>query len=270
MHVSRREGLVFGRLQQHIGVLVVSQFMRTLTDEEGRPRLLIKGGSALELRRGITQARATRDLDAVTSVDLELVWQTLADSAARGWEGFTAVLTEPEVIDIGTHAAKPAASPSSSSARVPHSSHRLSLAEPGNTETVDWTHSPAFELVGLSGSQPIPCMTIPWQIAQKLHAVTATLPDGGLNDRAHDLVDLQILEAFIIEQPLAAVRHACIEVFEARAQPPWPPTVTVHLHWPRIYAQALSSVDGLGLAPDAQQASALVTDLIARVDDSHP
>lgn len=100
MHVSRRDGLVFGRLQQHVGLLVVSQFMGTLTDEEGWPHLLIKGGSALELRRGIAQARASRDLDAVTSLDLELVWQTLADSAARGWEGFTAVLTEPEVIDV--------------------------------------------------------------------------------------------------------------------------------------------------------------------------
>lgn len=271
MHVSRRDGLVFGRLQQHIGLLVVSQFMGTLTDEEGRPHLLIKGGSALELRRGIAQARASRDLDAVTSLDLELVWQTLADSAARGWEGFTAVLTEPEVIDVSGLAVKPRrftvklkyqGTPFVS---IPV---EVSPVEAGNTDAVDWTHSPALELVGLPAPQPIPCMTTRWQIAQKLHAVTATLPDGGLNDRAHDLVDLQILEAIIVDKPLATVCHACIEVFEARAQQPWPPSVTVHPHWPRIYAQALSSVDGLGLAPDAQQAAALVTDLIARVDDS--
>ena len=37
MHVSRRDGLAFGRLQQHIGVLVVSQFMASLTDEQGHP-----------------------------------------------------------------------------------------------------------------------------------------------------------------------------------------------------------------------------------------
>ena len=30
MHVSRRDGLAFGRLQQHIGVLVVSHFMAVL------------------------------------------------------------------------------------------------------------------------------------------------------------------------------------------------------------------------------------------------
>jgi hypothetical protein len=37
MHVSRRDGLAFGRLQQHIGVLAVSQFMASLTDEQGQP-----------------------------------------------------------------------------------------------------------------------------------------------------------------------------------------------------------------------------------------
>ena len=66
MHLSRREGVVFGRLQQHLGVLVVSQMMSTLSDEQGRPNLLIKAGTSLELRRGITRSRASRDLDAVT------------------------------------------------------------------------------------------------------------------------------------------------------------------------------------------------------------
>jgi len=106
-HVSRRDGVVFGRLQQHIGVLVVSQFMGSLTDEHGQPHLLIKGGSALELRRGIAQSRASRDLDAVTRHDLDAVWQSLWEAAAQGWEGFTGVLTEPEVINVPGLLVKP-------------------------------------------------------------------------------------------------------------------------------------------------------------------
>lgn len=84
MHVSQRDGVAFGRLQQHIGVLVVSQLMGTITREEGQPHLLIKGGSALELRCGITHSRASRDLDAVTLHDIKLVWQALAESAIQG------------------------------------------------------------------------------------------------------------------------------------------------------------------------------------------
>jgi hypothetical protein len=32
---AKREGVVFGRLQQHVGVLVVTQFPASLTDDEG-------------------------------------------------------------------------------------------------------------------------------------------------------------------------------------------------------------------------------------------
>lgn len=40
---AKREGVAFGRLQQHVGVLVVTQFMASLTDENGLPLLLVKG-----------------------------------------------------------------------------------------------------------------------------------------------------------------------------------------------------------------------------------
>jgi hypothetical protein len=269
MHVSRREGLAFGRLQQHIGILVVSQFMGTLMGEEGQPRLLIKGGSALELRRGISQSRASRDLDAVARHDIELVWRALAESAAQGWEGFTAVLTEPEVIDVPGLVVKPrrfTVKLKYQGAPFVSVPVEVSPQEAGNTDGVDWAHSPALGLVGLPLSQPIPCMTIPWQIAQKLHAVTAELPNGRLNDRAHDLVDLQILAALLADESLEVVRQACIEVFDSRAQQSWPPTVTVHDHWPRIYTEALSSVENLGLAANVQDAAMIVNDFIHRVD----
>jgi hypothetical protein len=62
---ARRERLVFGRLQGHVAVLVVAQFMTALTNE-GDPLLLVKGGSALELRRGIPGSLTSKDLDALT------------------------------------------------------------------------------------------------------------------------------------------------------------------------------------------------------------
>ena len=50
-----------------------------------------------------------------------------------------------------------------------------------------------FEILGLEAPAPIPVLALDHQIAQKLHACTYVNPKTGQNDRAHDLVDLQIL-----------------------------------------------------------------------------
>lgn len=62
---AKREGVVFGRLQQHVGVLVITQFAASLTDDRGEPLLLVKGGASMELRKGIPQSRLSKDLDTV-------------------------------------------------------------------------------------------------------------------------------------------------------------------------------------------------------------
>jgi len=214
-------------------------------------------------------SRASRDLDTVTRHDIELVWQALVAAAAEGWEGFTGVLTGPEAIEVPGLIIKPrrfTVKLKYQSAPFVSVPVEVSPQEAGNTDEADWTHSPALELVGLPLSRPIPCMTLRWQIAQKLHAVTAKLDGGRVNDRAHDLIDLQILEALISGGPMGPVRHACVEVFGARAQQAWPPTVTVYDHWPRIYAGALSSVPDLDLASNVQEAAQVVNDFIRRVD----
>lgn len=90
---AKREGVVFGRLQQHVAVLVVTQFMSTLTDDGGGPLLLVKGGVSLELRQGIAASRTSKDLDAVTRADMVEVHEYLADAGAAGWEGFAAMFT---------------------------------------------------------------------------------------------------------------------------------------------------------------------------------
>lgn len=97
---AKREGVVFGRLQQHVGVLVVTQFMASLTDEHGEPLLLVKGGASLELRRGIPESRTSKDLDAVIRGDIETVHDRLVEAGADGWEGFTAVFTPPAEFEV--------------------------------------------------------------------------------------------------------------------------------------------------------------------------
>jgi hypothetical protein len=45
---AKREGVVFGRLQQHVATLVTAQFMTALKDDQGEPLLLVKGGTSIE------------------------------------------------------------------------------------------------------------------------------------------------------------------------------------------------------------------------------
>jgi hypothetical protein len=66
VQAAQREGIVFGRLQRHVAVLVVTQLAATLVDQQDAPMLLVKGGSSEELRCGIADSRTSRDLDTVT------------------------------------------------------------------------------------------------------------------------------------------------------------------------------------------------------------
>jgi hypothetical protein len=73
------------------------------------------------------------------------------------------------------------------------------MVEAGNAERFDAILSDALALVGVPVAVTVPCMTVPWQIAQKLHACTATMTPPKTNDRAHDLVDLQLLEMLVAD-----------------------------------------------------------------------
>ncbi|KZS85798.1 nucleotidyl transferase AbiEii/AbiGii toxin family protein [Mycobacterium persicum] len=266
---AQRQGVVFGRLQRHIAMIVVAQFAAMLTDDSGAPLLLVKGGSSLELRRGIPDSRTSKDFDTVARRDIATVHEQLADTGETGWEGFTATFTVPEEIDVPGMPVKPRRFTAKLSYRgqpfvsVPI---EVSNVEAGNADQFDTLTSDALGLVGVPAAVAVPCMTIPWQIAQKLHAVTAVLEAPRVNDRAHDLVDLQLLEGLLPDSDLLPTRSACIAVFEARAQHPWPPQVTALPHWPPIYSGALEGLDHLELAATVEEAVKAVRRFVERID----
>lgn len=266
---AQRQGVVFGRLQRHIAMIVVAQFAAMLTDDSGAPLLLVKGGSSLELRRGIPDSRTSKDFDTVARRDIATVHEQLADTGETGWEGFTATFTVPEEIDVPGMLVKPRRFTAKLSYRgqpfvsVPI---EVSNVEAGNADQFDTLTSDALGLVGVPAAVAVPCMTIPWQIAQKLHAVTAVLEAPRVNDRAHDLVDLRLLEGLLPDSDLLPTRSACIAVFEARAQHPWPPQVTALPHWPPIYSGALEGLDHLELAATVEEAVKAVRRFVERID----
>lgn len=273
VQAAKREGLVFGRLQQHVAVLVVAQLAARLTDVAGAPLLLVKGGSSLELRRGIGDSRTSKDLDTVARHDVEEVHELLADAGEVGWEGFTAVFTPPEEIEVPGLPVKPRRFVAKLSyhgqpfASVPI---EVSMVEACNTESFDTVSSDALALVGVPVEVTVRCMTVPWQIAQKLHARTAALAPPRTNDRAHELVDLQLLEVLPADADLADTRVACVAVFEARAEQLWPPTIHAQPHWPAIYGRAMEGLDHIDLAGTVAGAAERVQRFVARIDQAVP
>lgn len=101
-----------------------------------------------------------------------------------------------------------------------------------------------FSRLGLPSPEPIPLLPVDHQMAQKLHACT-WLDRYGRNDRAHDLVDLQLLVRE--EAPdLAAVGTTARGLFESRRAQSWPPTVAGHDQRDTLYATAAECLDVFG------------------------
>jgi hypothetical protein len=79
----------------------------------------------------------------------------------------------------------------------------------------------ALAELGLESPRSVPCLAVPAQIAQKIHALTEPEPRGRPNPRARDVLDVLLL-AERAEVDLAAVRAACEGIFAERAAHTWP------------------------------------------------
>ena len=131
----------------------------------------------------------------------------------------------------------------------------------GNTFTIGGI-AEVIEGLGFPAPAPIPVLAVEHQIAQKLHACTTPDRHGG-NERAHDLVDLQIL---IAAEPPDLHELATIgrRLFAARRVAPWPPTVQAWPGWDTRYAEA---ADGLDVRP-LDDAIAWINTLITEAEHS--
>jgi len=215
----------------------------------------------MSVRVGEASSRFTTDLDAARPADLTL--DDYLDEFGRrldgGWGGFTGNLeqlppAEPEgvpeqyvmqpfkirLLYLGRHWLT-----------VPF---ELGHDEIGSTKQPELriAHDivSLFEAIGLDEPQPIPLLTTAHQIAQKLHACTMINARTGDNDRAHDLVDLQILEhEESIDRPALAAIAA--RLFRVRDAQTWPPVVVAHPSWPTIYAEAANGLDVLSDVEEA-------------------
>ena len=119
------------------------------------------------------------------------------------------------------------------------------------------TEAAAFmAALGFPEPGPVPCMRLEHQIAQKLHAVSCV---G--SERAHDLIDLQIIAANA-EIDLRATRDVCERLFAYRRKQPWPPVVVEGDGWDELYA---AQSRGLGVLPSAAEAVEWANALVSRI-----
>jgi hypothetical protein len=235
------------------------------------PPGVVKGGTAMKVRVGEGASRFTPDLDASRArwLSLDEYLAQLDDRLLAGWGGFTGSLTElppPQPEDVpDDYVMRPF------DIHLDYQGRRwltvrfeLGRDEVGSTDEVEELIADdiieLFALIGLPRPEPIPVLALEHQIVQKLHACTAVNPKTARNERAQDLVDLQILEQEELID-MAAVNEIGERLFAARRTHPWPPTVRSYDGWDSLYAEA---ADGLDVLPDIDAAVEWTNDFIAK------
>lgn len=231
------------------------------------PAGAVKGGAAIKLRVGDQASRLTTDLDAARAAEhtVESYAAELSRRLVEGWHGFTGRLVDREPADPPDVPAEYVMQPFDVKLSYAGQSYLTVQLELGHDE-VGSTKAPqlaldagiaeVIERLGFPAPAPVPVLAVEHQIAQKLHACTTPDRHGG-NERAHDLVDLQILVA--AEPPnlreLAAIGR---RLFAARRVAPWPPTVQAWPGWDERYIDAAEGLDVRPLAEAVAWLNALV------------
>jgi hypothetical protein len=234
----------------------------TVRGADGEPLFLIKGGVAMELRLAL-RARATQDLDAAFRAAAEEMIERLDDALEAGHADFTASRTtaqeigETRAIRVGVKLAyrgRPWTT-------VPL---EISSAEGGVADEFERVPARSLDPLGIEVPAEIACVSVRYQIAQKLHACTQLFDDGPANSRFRDLIDILLLRELLAADDLLSVRAACVETFELRATHPWPPAVAIGAGWAPAYAQ-LAAAAGFRVT-HVEDAAERVRAFVAEID----
>lgn len=248
-----------GRVKRLLATAIVGQML---------PDGAVKGGNALKIRFGKDTTRFSRDLDAARASSLNEYILRLGEALVEGWCGFT-----------GTVVPKEPASPKGVPAAYVMQPFEVKLSyngkswmtlplevghnEVGDADNPDMVSSPEAAAIlvqlGFPEPGPVPCMRLDHQIAQKLHAASSF---G--SERAHDLVDLQIIVAGGVVD-YAKTRAVCVRLFAYRREQVWPPTIIKDGKWDDLYA---AQARGLDVLPTADEAVEWANALVKKIDAS--
>lgn len=238
------------------------------------PPGVVKGGASLTIRIGEVGSRFSSDLDVSRMHDLSVddYIAALEQNLGAGWGGFSGhVVHEQSPTPPGI---PPEYVMKSFSLKLNYRSRwwinlpfELGRDEVGSTETPTFRIAAdtvnLFALLGLPEPAAIPILVVEHQMVQKLHACTTTDRNGN-NDRAHDLVDLQLL--MMDDSPdLAKLNDIGHRLFTARRLHTWPPQMKIWPSWPELYRDA---AEGLPVLDRVEEAVEWTNDLIRRTTQS--
>jgi len=261
-----KTGVASGRLGWLVASSVVIAALQRTRADDGHPRFLLKGGAYLEVRLGL-RARATKDIDTLFRGDFGDFLEVLDGTLAESWGAIELQRTEVAIIEGARRVVKPRRF--KVKLLINGQTWRSIVVEVAADEgqagaNVDLFAGPPLRHFGLPSPVELAGIVFDYQVAQKVHACTDPHePPDQINDRARDLVDLLLIRDFFYRDdtdlvagtpatregtpPCCALRAACVDVFDARAQDAealgltvrtWPPTVHAHADWQTDFADA--------------------------------
>lgn len=259
---GRDTGVAPSRVRRWITTMVMLGALDRVQTDPEQPLFLVKGGVAMELRVR-EEARATRDLDMVFLGETDRLLAELDAALAEPYSlfSFERGPTEP----IGTTSSRRLDVKLAFNGRS-WATVKLEISPPEGRsgEELQILDAISIEHFGLTGPEKVRCLSIRYQIAQKLHACTEFFTSGRENDRFRDLVDLLLLR--VLDGDLVSIRHACIEIFDIRGKHTWPPALITPDSWAEPYAQL---ADELNFPiTDVNEAAAVVTEFITEIDEA--
>lgn len=225
---------------------------------ESDPVFLLKGGVAIELRLR-NDARATKDVDLVFFGRSEDLGDDLDRALAKPYSEFS---FQRGAIESGGRGRFQRLDVKLFFRSRSWGTLRLEISAP-DSQVADSEPVPAIPLddFGITGPETVLCLSLRYQIAQKIHAVTERFAEGG-NERFRDLIDLIICRDLVGD--IGQVKEACLDTFAARDLHSWPPELIVPAAWEEPYA-ALAEEMNFPVT-DVEEAAREVRELISAID----
>ena len=231
---------------------------------------VVKGGSGLRFRYGENMTRVTMDLDTAWRTGLDEFLCDLKARLAAGWHGFSGEVTlRPTASPRGIpfeYVMQPCDVKLSYLGRAWYTVQlEVGHNEIGDADVCDMVEIPndlsaLFGFLAFPIPSPIPTMRIEYQIAQKLHGVSAPS-----STRAHDLIDLQLIMAYG-NVNLGIVAELCDKLFRYRRSQAWPPKIVKGETWEAAYDGQRGD---LPILSTIDEAVAWANRLIEKIDASN-
>jgi Nucleotidyl transferase AbiEii toxin, Type IV TA system len=256
---GRAHGLAIDRTRGWLSIVAFAGAMDAAQASDD-PRFLIKGGTAMELRLGLG-ARTTKDVDLVFRGDPRKMLDALEEAFATPYGEFSFRRKGPieDIRDTGSRRLAMQVEFAGSSWQT----LQLEVARPEAEEPELVPVAVSLADFKLNSPSVVACLSLRYQIAQKLHAVTER-PEDRENLRFWDLIDLIFLRE-IQSGDLVSVREACVQTFSTRFTHAWPPELDVPNFWRDPYIVAIEEIDRV-LPATVEAAALVVREFIAEID----